>query len=483
MKTIYLLLIVLLFPLVGNTQGATCLTATALAAPTTTANCINPTDFAQNVAGMCTGTGGMGYSNYWYRFCTNASNTCVSFLINVDPLAEWMAILYNDACSATIAGTLICNTIGGGSTGGPGYWSTAGNDPGVSLTAPSTCYRIRIQVNDAYASSLNFCYKLETPPEDACVGAIGIDATPDPYNNACDTEGATDPPPAQLCAGSLENTVWYSFTTTTPCGPPCDVVITTAGIDCAGGGEGFQIGYFSGTCASLTNLGCASGSGGTVTATLTGATAGSTYYVALDGNAGANCFYTISATNTVPLPVNMLYVRGFVDDNHNASLQWATATEQNASHFQVSKSLDGINYKLVGSMAAKNNTNSTTEYALPDPEKIITGVTYYKLVQIDNDGNSQEYDPIAIVAKPSINDVLVVPNPVDQQATILFNAVKNGIGKLIVIDIFGKVIIDEQVEIVTGGNSLKFDVSAFASGMYIGRIFSGTDVVSVKFTK
>ena len=323
----------------------------------------------------------------------------------------------------------------------------------------------------------------EVPPSDACVGAIAVDATPDPYNNACATQATTDPPPAQLCAGSLENTQWFSFTTTNPCGPPCDVVITTANIDCAGGGEGFQIGYFSGTCGSLANLGCASGSGGTVTATLTGATPATTYYVALDGNAGANCFFDISATNTVPLPVDMLYIRGHVDDDYNAALQWATATEINASHYQVHRSTDGINYTFIGSIAAQNNTNNTTEYAFPDPVKINVGTTYYKLIQFDYDGNSREFDPIAMVARPSINDVLVVPNPVSNEATILFNSADDGMAKLIITDIFGRIIIDEEVEIVDGGNSLKFDVSDFSSGMYLGRIFSGSNVVSVKFTK
>lgn len=477
-----LIFIGLILPLFSKAQG-TCATAMVLGTPTTTPNCFNPADNIDNAGGMCTGTAGMGYSDYWFRFCTDASNTCIAFDIDISSSAEWMAALYSGACPGTyVSGSVVCNTIGGGSTGGPGYWSTAGNDPGVSLTTASTCYYLRVQVNDAYLSTTNICVYEEAPPEDACTGALGIDGTPDTYDNACATQGVTDPPPAQLCAGSLENTFWYSFTTTTPCGPPCNVVITTANIDCAGGGEGFQIGYFSGTCGSLTNLGCASGSAGTVNATLTGATAGTTYYVAIDGNAGANCFYDISATNTVPLPVELLYYRGFADDMRNAQLQWATASEQEASHFQIWKSTDGKNYTLVGSLIAKNSPQGD-EYRLTDPQKLMTGVTYYKLIQFDYDGNSKTYEPIAIVTKPSDDDVVVVPNPVNNIANIIFNAANQGNARLVISDMFGRVAIDETVGITEGGNSLQFDVSAFSSGMYLGRIYMDNNIISVKFTK
>lgn len=467
----------------AKTQGSTCGTATNLAAASATPNCINPTDFSANDAGMCTGTGGMGYSNYYYRFCTSASNPCIAFDIDVNPSAEWMATLYNDACSALIAGSTICNTIGGGSTGGPGYWSTAGNDPGVSITAASTCYRIRFNITDAYASSFNFCYYTESPPADACTGAIGIDPTPTPYDNACATEGATDPAAAQLCAGSLENTVWYSFTVANPCGAPCNVVISSTNIDCAGGGEGFQIGYFSGTCGSLTNLGCASGSAGTVNATLTGATPGATYYVAMDGNAGANCFYDMSATNTIPQPVELLYLRGLSFENRHTAVQWSMATETNVSHYSILRSEDGTNFRNIGSETAINSGNNASEYSFDDPDQLTNEITYYKLLQYDYDGKSIEYGPIAIGSKPTIEEITVVPNPVSDNATLYFNASDEGIARIEIVDITGRAVLNGPVEVVKGGNTIRFSTESFSAGVYFGRVIIDGEIKTIKFTK
>lgn len=468
----------------GFSQGSGCATATNLGTIGSSLTCINPTDFSQNAAGMCTGTAGMGYSNYWYRFCTNASNTCVNFEFTIDPNAEWMAALYTAVCPVTtlVTGSVLCNTIGGGSTGGTGYYSTAGNDPGVSITAPNTCYYLRINVTDAYASTFGICYQTQTPPADACAGAIGIDPFPTTYENACATEGATDPAPAQLCAGSLENTVWYSFTVTNPCGAPCNVVITSSNIDCAGGGEGFQIGYFSGTCGSLTNLGCASGSGGTVNATLSGATPGATYYVAMDGNAGANCYYDMSATNTIPLAGELIYFRGLVFEDYLAAVQWSMASETNVSHYRILRSNDGINYSQIGTEAA-NNSNEVSEYTFNDPEKLIFGATYYKVLQYDHDGNITEFGPIAVQAKPSLEEISVIPNPVTDNATITFNSLVEENATIEIIDLLGQVVLSGPVNLVKGGNSVRFSTSEFDNGLYFARISTSHENYSVKFTK
>lgn len=468
----------------GKSQGATCPAAANLGTPTSTLTCINPTDFSQNSGGMCTGTG-MGFSNYWYRFCTNASNNCVSFDINVGATTEWMALLYTDACASmgATAGTFICNLDNGQSTPGTGYFSTAGNDPGVNITTANTCYRLRVQVADVSASQLEICYQTQVPASDACVGAIGIDQTPETYDNACATEGATDPAPAQLCAGSLENTTWYSFTVTNPCGPPCNVAISTNNIDCAGGGEGFQIGYFSGSCGSLTNLGCVNGSGGSVTANLTGATPGATYFVALDGNGGANCYFDISATNTIPQPVELLYFRGLLYDNKKAAVQWSTASEVNASHYAIMRSEDGSNFRIIGSEAANNVGGQTSEYTFDDPDILTNEATYYKIIQYDYDGKSVEYGPIAVGSKPTIEEISVVPNPVDDNAIIYFNASEDGLARIEIADITGRTVLNGPVEVVKGGNSIRFTTTSFSSGVYFGRIIIDGEMNTIKFTK
>lgn len=465
-------------------QGTSCATTATstgssnLGTPGTTKACVaasSITDFAQNAGGLCTGSGGMGYSNYYYKFCTDASNSCVAFNFSTGS-GGFMAALYTTGC-ALVSGSAVCND-GGGS----GTFSTAGNDPGVNLTAASSCYVLRIQIPDAEASLFSFCYYKQDPPQDECSTAIGIDGTAQATDNYCATEAATDPAPAQICAGSLENTVWYQFTAANPCGSPCDVVITTSNILCSGGAAGFQIGYFTGTCGSLSNLGCTSGTGGTVNATISNATPGASYYVALDGDAGANCSFNISATNTIPLPVELLYFRGYADNDRDAQLQWATASETRASRYEVMRSRDGINYDLVGSVSAKNSIMGG-EYILNDPRKLEAGITYYKLIQFDTDGNYEEFNQIAIGARASIEDLLLVPNPVNDIGTIFFNARKSGQIGLVITDMLGRIVADKTIDIVKGGNSVPLEVVGYDNGLYFVRIITDDEISSIKFTK
>ncbi len=88
--------------------------------------------------------------------------------------------------------------------------------------------------------------------------------------------------------------------------------------------------------------------------------------------------------NPFTLPVKFV---GFevTKNGNDAVLQWATAEEQNASHYEIERSLNGSNWIKAGEIKAAGNTNSTTNYTYTD--KYQTGaVTYYRIKQIDVDG-------------------------------------------------------------------------------------------------
>lgn len=52
--------------------------------------------------------------------------------------------------------------------------------------------------------------------------------------------------------------------------------------------------------------------------------------------------------------------------NNHVQLSWSTATELNASHFEILRSSDGIQYATIGTVAANGNTSSITQYSYND---------------------------------------------------------------------------------------------------------------------
>lgn len=85
-----------------------------------------------------------------------------------------------------------------------------------------------------------------------------------------------------------------------------------------------------------------------------------------------------------PLPVVW---GGFTTKRINtttALLEWKTMQENNASHFNVQRSVDGVRFETIAKVAAQGTTANVTEYRYED--KQATGnMYYYRLQQVDFD--------------------------------------------------------------------------------------------------
>ena len=88
--------------------------------------------------------------------------------------------------------------------------------------------------------------------------------------------------------------------------------------------------------------------------------------------------------NTFILPVSLSHFQARLQ-GRQAILEWATASEQNNSHFIVEHSLDGEHYKGIGKLVGVGTTVEPQHYTFthhaPRP-----GLNYYRLQQVDYDG-------------------------------------------------------------------------------------------------
>jgi hypothetical protein len=330
---------------------------------------------------------------------------------------------------------------------------------------PNSCYIARFW--NANAGSFSICAQAMTPPNDLCAGATPIGTATLAGNNYCMTSlSPGDPAPAAFCAGSLENNAWYTFTTSPTCVAPCTVVVTISNIVCSGGGAGFQIGYFTGTCGSLTNIGCSSGSGGTVTATITNLSPGQVVTIGIDGNAGANCTYNISASNTVPVPLPIELLNFTATKNVGyINLNWATATEKNNDYFTIEKSIDGNIFETVDIVDAAGNSNSARSYTYND-KKPYYGTSYYRLKQTDYDGNYTYSLMRAIVFKNDIKlSYDIVPNPAGSGGfNLQFNSIADEVYAVEITNLSGRAVYNNEFNLSNSNNMIN---EAFDKGVYI----------------
>ncbi len=92
-------------------------------------------------------------------------------------------------------------------------------------------------------------------------------------------------------------------------------------------------------------------------------------------------------------------------------LEWQTANEVNNSHFAIERSTDGIDFEAIGFLNGQGTIHIPMYYAFID-EHPNPGINYYRLKQIDFDGNFEHHPVRSIFYRAAGNQqLLVYPNP------------------------------------------------------------------------
>lgn len=447
-----------------NLYGQSC-TATDFGTVGSTITCLDfdATPSGSGSTASCTGSGfgGTGTARI-IRFCTNASPQCVSFDITGLAGASGTEItLWTSCTSGTLSGYVSgsANCYSGAASVG---WSSAG----LGLSA-NTCYYMRVWTKNPPTSSALICANTQSASNDFCASPLTIGTVPATRDNYCMTAGTPgDPAPSEFCAITLENNAWFGFTTLPTCSFPCTVTIDITGIACSGGGNGFQIGWWTGSCGSLSSIGCVSGAGGSVTATINNLSPSQTLLVGLDGNAGAFCNFSIAGTNIAALPV------GFIDfygsrSAYGVALKWQTLEEADNAYFTIERSADNQNWAEIYRKNVPPTSQGLKDYAYTD-ETAESGIQYYRLTQTGINGNRTLLKSISFEGYTAPGRIRIIPNPVSSgTAAISVDSDEDTDGGLfIIIDSQGKVLYTKQSDLVRGTNLVPLEYGGLQQGVY-----------------
>jgi hypothetical protein len=120
------------------------------------------------------------------------------------------------------------------------------------------------------------------------------------------------------------------------------------------------------------------------------------------------------------LPVTLLYFDAKINAQ-TIELSWATATEQNSSHFVVERSIDGKQFHEVGRQKAAGNSLLQKEYSLTDKFPLV-GRSYYRLKEVDLDGYTEHFN-MRFVDFSGKKGITIYPNPLSnaEDITIALN--------------------------------------------------------------
>jgi len=137
------------------------------------------------------------------------------------------------------------------------------------------------------------------------------------------------------------------------------------------------------------------------------------------GNGQTSYSQFIVSYNSSVLPVELLNFDAWINDEKYVELKWASATEQDFSHYEIERSRDGSNFEFLEKVNATGNNNLIQNYQTNDKNPW-RGVSYYRLKMVDLDGSFEYSDQRSIVLEALADKVILypVPLPVGKKLTI-----------------------------------------------------------------
>jgi hypothetical protein len=97
----------------------------------------------------------------------------------------------------------------------------------------------------------------------------------------------------------------------------------------------------------------------------------------------------------IALPIELISFEANLNANNQVDIFWSTASEQNNDFFTIERSIDGLNWEIVATVAGAGNSTNRIDYAAYDLRPL-SGISYYRLKQTDYDG-AFEYSNIVSV--------------------------------------------------------------------------------------
>ncbi len=192
--------------------------------------------------------------------------------------------------------------------------------------------------------------------------------------------------------------------------------------------------------------------------------------------------YAVAYKQT-PLPIELLYFDALYNGK-SVNLDWTTTNEINNDFFLVEKSDDANNFYPIGkvlSLAPSGNSTSELQYYFIDND-IKSGIYYYRLKQYDFDGFYDYSNTTSVIIG---EDALftILPNPAKDIIEINYYCTKDEEPIIKIFDNRGSIVHHDKLYCTKGQNSSIFNISHYASGLYLVTFTTSTNTKRVKLIK
>lgn len=177
------------------------------------------------------------------------------------------------------------------------------------------------------------------------------------------------------------------------------------------------------------------------------------------------------------LPVQLAYfnaqsVKGKV------YLNWTTMSEVNNNYFEVQRSEDAFNFNVLNQIAGAGNSNKIIDYNYIDENVYPNKIYYYRLKQVDFDGNFKLSEVVSLEINP-LDDYFVRIGNSENYLILLFAYPVSAEVFIQMLDNLGNVVYQDK-GILNECTSFKISKSKLKTGFYTLAITSGKELIVKK---
>lgn len=339
-------------------------------------------------------------------------------------------------------------------------------------TDPSICPTYDVSSMNWYLTGItgdpfNFQFNGFVPPQHGHAKAFnGEFITQDPDGDICVTS------PVLNIAGLGTITASFSVFRSGNCAfgsyvSTDDVVYSSYSIN---GGSFINSSFFTGAC----------GTSSTWAQTFSGTTA--VVRLCLDANSVDEDYAVTDMSVNLGSPLPVKWSGFFINTTAEgfSQLKWQTASEINNDYFEVERSMDGIYFSNVGQVKGSGNQSGPTNYAFTDKTTKAGNTYYYRIKQVDYDGNEDHSIILSIDIKVEAITLSVEPNPVYDMLKVNLNSPSSDNLILEIFRMDGSLV--QMIEFNEGEISKSFDMTFLNSGLYILKS-KGSNIINQKIIK
>lgn len=175
-----------------------------------------------------------------------------------------------------------------------------------------------------------------------------------------------------------------------------------------------------------------------------------------------------------------------IENSGYINLKWSVENENTVDHYEIERSIDGINFMSVQLIKGTNTSVGTKSYSVLDNVSSITSnVLYYRIKQYDHDGSFYYSKTVAVRKNKNNSAILIYPNPVKQHLYINFKSSSDNKAIVTVINAAGKKLLIQKENLFDGTNSITVEgVERLSKGVYFISInVDSGKTFTKKFTK